>query len=409
MLSPNRTCVAVLMFVVLAALAGCQDAGTDNGEFAWKPLYGDGGADNSAVIATVAGLEITENDLNLRFDELPPQTKKRYEGEEGRRLLLKKMVETVWMARGAVDRELYNRTEVSRTLISQRRVALERSMQAFGLFEENAPAVEQLQAFFMANRDRYQIQGRVLARHIECASRADAQTAYDRIVSGGRTNTFPYLVKEYSVNRLTAEEEGSLGWFNEGGFIPNVRNSDQLSKALYNLPEGLNEPVYASGAWHVVEIQRREPPRPQTFNEARTTAEQDFLPTFQEQLINEYLAGARETYPVEYAGRYAPGGGVSDEALFQRARLLADPEAQLEVLSLVIDEFPDSDRRDDALFLAAQAVLDRWADTRQASIYLQRLVDEHPDSELVDDAQYLLENMHNPKAWAPESIEDLRR
>lgn len=409
MFTPSRNLALALLLLAIVALAACQGGGTGETGFVWKPVFGDNGNDTSAVIARVAGVEITEEDLELRYDELPAKMQRTYEGEEGHRLLLKKMVESVWMVRGAVDLELNNRREVTRTLISHRRMTLERSMQAFGLFEAHAPSEEQLQTFFMANRDRYKIEARILARHVECAGRADADRAYERLMAGGKTDKFPYVVKDFSVNKSTAAEDGSLGWFNEGGFIPYVRDSEQLSKAVFGLKDGVNPPIYAAGAWHVIEVQAREHPRPMTFNEARAKAEQDFLPSFQAQLITEYLASARGKYPVEYSGRFAPGGGVSDEALFQRARMVTDPDRQLEILTLLIDEFPESDRADDALFLAALVVMDRYAEVRQASIYLQRLVKEYPDSELVDDAQYLLENMNDPKVWAPKSIEDLRR
>ena len=243
MFTSSRNLALVLLLLAMVALAACQGGGTDEAELAWKPLFGDEGNDISPVIARVAGVEITEEDLELRYDELPGQMQRTYAGEEGHRLLLKKMVESVWMVRGAVDLELNNHREVARTLISQRRMTLERSMQAFGLFETHAPSEEQLQTFFMANRDRYNIQGRVLARHVECSGRADADRAYERLMAGGQKNTFPYVVKEYSVNRLTAAEEGTLGWFNDGGFIPNVRNSEQLSKVAYGLVDGENPQV----------------------------------------------------------------------------------------------------------------------------------------------------------------------
>ncbi|RKZ13923.1 hypothetical protein DRQ50_09750 [bacterium] len=409
MFTSSRHLVLSLLLLVVLALAACQDSGTGTTGFVWKPVFGDVGNDHSQVIARVAGVEITEEDLNLRYDELPANKQRTYEGEEGHRLLLKKMVDTVWMVRGAVDLELENRQEVARTLISHRRITLEQSMKAFGLFEQNSPSDEQLQTFFAANRKHYNILGRVLARHVQCAGKAEADQAYERLQSDGRTNAFPFVVKDLSNNRLTAAEGGSLGWFNEGGFIPNVRDSEQLAKIAYNRPDGLNPPLFAGGAWHVIEVEGREPPRPMTFNEARSKVEQDFLPSFQSQLVTDYLAEARTRYPVEYSGQFAPGGGVSAEALFQRARVVTDPEKQLEILTVVIEDFPESDRVDDSLFLAAQAVMERWGEARLASRYLQRLVDEYPDSELVEDAKYLLENMGNSKIWSPESIEDLRR
>lgn len=400
--------LAIITFAALA-LAACQEGASSNSEFEWQPVFGDQGNDISPVIARVAGVEITEEDLDLRFDELPPKLQRRYDGEEGRLLLLKNMVEQVLMVRGAIDLEIYNQREVARTIISQRRSTLDQAMRRFGIHDRGEPTIEQLQAHFMSNRDRYRVAGRVLARHVETLNRADADRAYERLESGTHGNQFPYVVADLSINEQTKELDGSLGWFIKGGFVPNVLNSNLISTLFYDLPDGLNPPLRVGDHWHVVEIVRREQPRPQTFNEARDQVAQEYLPLFREQQLAEYLASARLKYPAELMGKYAPGRGVSDRSLFERAVLITDPEMRLDVLLLIVDDYPESEFADDALYLAAHATMDRWGDQRQTTLYLTRLIEEYPDSEMVEDARYLLENMGNPNAWAPKSIEDLRK
>ncbi len=398
--------LAALLLPVL--LVACQEGGKQE-KFAWQPLFGDNFKDTTPVVARVAGVEITEQDIDLRLDEMPPNLKSRYSGAEGRRLLLKDMVNQVLMVRGAVDLELYNQREVARTLISQRRSTLDLSMSSIGLLEKAQPTEEDLREFFATNRSRYRQLATVLARHIECDKRADAQAAYERLLRGGPKDTFPYVVADYSVNPVTRLKSGELGWFNPGGFVPDVTDGQRFTTVAFGLKDGLNPPVEIDGRWHVIEIMRRENERPMTFAEARDQVRQELLPGFQEGVIQDYLRQARVTYPVETFGAYAPGGGLTAEQIFARAMTLPDGENKVELFMLIVSDFPGSDRVDDALFMAAQVYLDLWGDTRSAGRCLKDLTTQFPQSELVDDATYLLENLDNPSALLPQSIEELRR
>ncbi len=399
--------VALLLFVPLL-LAACQ-GGSRDADFVWQPLYGDGSNDTTPVVARVAGVEITEQDIDLRLDELPDNAKSRYQGAEGRRLLLKDMIDTVLMARGAVDRELYNERNVARTLISQRRVTLDMAMRGPGLLAHAQPTEQDLRDWFLSHRDKYRQLGSVQARHVECRTREDAQKAYDRLRRDGPKDKFPYVVHDLSVNEATKKKDGELGWFNKGGFIPDVPNSARFATLAFDLKDGLNPPIEIDGRWHVVEIERREQPRPMTFAEARDKVMEDLKPSFQEGVITDYLAEARQKYPPEMLGDYAPGHGLTPEQIVARAMAMPDNQQKIDLLLMVITDFPQSDRVDDAEFLVAQVYIDVWGDYRAASRYLTMLVKDHPESEYVDDAQYMLDNLDNPAALNPKKIEDLRK
>ena len=407
-MSASRRILPFAALLLPVLLVACQGGGKQE-EFAWQPLFGDNFNDTTPVVARVAGVEITEQDIDLRLDELPPNIRNRYSGAEGRHLLLKDMVNQVLMVRGAVDLELYNQREVARTLISQRRSTLEMAMRGVGLLEKAQPTEEDLQAYFAANRSRYRQLGSVMAQHIECDTRADAQAAYERLQRGGLKNAFPYVVADYSVNAATRQKSGELGWFNPGGFVPDIVDGKHFTTVAYGLRDGLNPPVEIGGRWHVIEILRRENERPMTFAEARDQVKQEVMPGFQEGVVQDYLRQARVTYPVETYGDYAPGGGLTAEQVFARAMALPDGENKLDMFMLVVSDFPQSDRVDDALFMAAQVYLDLWGDRKSAARCLSELTREHPQSELVDDATYLLENLDNPAALNPQSIEELRR
>ncbi len=409
-MSAVRRCLALMVVVVaLLALAGCQTDESSQDRFQWKPLYGDFTNDTSTVVAKIGDVQITERMLELYIDELPPRLKADFMGPDGERLALKKMIDQSLMVQGAMELKIYNDQDVARQLISQRRNTLDYAMRNYGLLRDNKPNEEDLRAHFAVNKGKFRQQGLVMARHVECLSKDDADLAYQRLQSGDYKNNFPHVVEEMSTNDDTKKEGGNTGWFAKGGFIPFIRGSEQFATAVYDLEMGLHAPIKVADRWHVVEVTHREYERPQTFAEAESQVLKDMLPGWQNSIIKDYLLEARNTYPVEMLGAYTPGQGASAEELFNRAMALPDPDRKLELLSMIHTDYPDDPKADDALFMSANVALDTWQDRRIAERYLIMLIEEYPDSELIEDAKFLNKNLNNPKVLNPQSIEDLRQ
>lgn len=404
----QRGRLIMVLGLALVVLAGCQGAQEKQG-FDYMPVFGDGSNDVSSVVAVVNGDPITEFELQLRYDELPPQMQRKFQGPEGLSMLLQDMIDDLLMVQGAAEEEIYNLQAVRRTLITQQRQTLIMAMQNLNLLKDQEPSDEELQDYYLAHRDEYQKQGMVKARHIELLSQEDADEAYARIASGEWKDRFEVVCKEMSVNPKTKAEDGELGWFNRGGFVPDVEDHELFATKVYDLDNGLNPPIRVGDRWHVVEIRQRERDRPMTFQEARLQVLNEVKPAFQQRLLKEYLAAARDRSEITYEGQYAPGGGLTPDELLAKARALGDFDRKQAVLQMIYNDFPESDRADDALFLEANLLLEKYSDRRDASRLLTRLVRDYPQSDLIDDAQYLLENMNNPDALAPSSIEDLRK
>jgi len=401
----------IILFVALAGALlanGCQESGSDQ-RLQWQPLFGDFTKDTSEVVARVGDIEITQRMVTLFIDELPKNVKAKFAGPDGERLALKKMIDQALMVQGAVAIKLYNDQDVARELISQRRLTLDSAMRNYGVLRDNKPAEADLRAFFNDNKQNYRQQGLVLARHIACKTKAAADKAYQRVLSGKSKDDFLHVVADMSVNPDSRKDSGNVGWFSRGGFIPFVRNSKIFAEKAYDMDIGLHAPIQVGDRWHVVEILKREYERPQTFKEAKDKISVDMLPAWQDALIKDYLKEARVTYSVQMLGKYQPGGGATAEELYARALAVTDVEMKLELLSMIYNDYPTSDKADDALFMSGMLAQERLQDMRVADRYLQILLDEYPDSELIEDATFLKTNLYNPKVLNPQSIEDLRQ
>lgn len=411
-MSAVRRIVTVILFGALAlALAACNETGGNQASeyrIEWRPLFGDFTNDTSEVVARVGDIELTQRMIELYIDELPPRLKSQYTGPDGQRLALKRMIDQTLMVTSAMEIRLYNDQDVARQLISQRRNTLDYAMRNYGLLRGKEPTEEELRKYFEDNRDKYRQAGNVMTRHVECLTRADAELAYKRLMTGEYENNFLHVVADMSVNEETKKEGGNTGWFTKGGFIPYIRDSEEYADKVFDLEIGLHPPIQVADRWHVVEVTHRENSRPQTYAEARETVRTDMMPAWQDAIIKDYLLEARTKYGVEMLGQYAPGQGATPAELFNRALAVRDPQQKIDLLNMIYTDYPQSDKADDALFMMANVSLDHWQDVRVAERYLRMLLEEYPDSELREDATFLRENLYNPRKLNPQSIEDLK-
>jgi peptidyl-prolyl cis-trans isomerase C len=367
--------------------------------------FGDGTHDPSEIIAEVDGYKITQRMLDIRFEELPKEEKARYQGEDGKRLLARQMVDDLLKAREAERRKLEKLPEAARVLIAQRRITLDTAL-TNDLIAGKKPTVEEIRAYYDANKDKYVRLGTMHAAHIECATEAEAKAAYNEAKQEGAQ--FARVVAKYSRNEESKKNGGDLGWFNKGGFVPQMPESRLFTTAIWGFEKGLNPPIEIAGKWHVINVYDRQYDRPQSLEEAYDAVVRDMMPSYQNGIVKAWVDDARASAKIEYFGDYRPGKGRTARELLDRAMNLKDPQQKIDLYQLIVEDYPDDELADDALFLAANEALDTWGDRPQASHLLGALLKKYPGSEYAADAKYIIDNMARPGFTKPRSIEDLR-
>jgi parvulin-like peptidyl-prolyl isomerase len=398
----------LVVFALMAGVAGCKQQSSGSG-FGWKPLFGDLTKDNSPVVAQVGDVAITQVNLEQFIAAQPDRLKNDFAGPEGERVALRRMIEQTLMVFGAVERKLYNDKDVAQSLVMQRRLTLDRAMRQYGLLRGAKPTEAQLREYYEKNSESYRQQGMVRARHIECLTKADADRAYKRLQTKELKDDWVHVCDEVSINEETKKLAGDAGWMSAGTAVPLIDGGMEFSTAVFNLPIGVNAPLQIGDRWHVVEISHRQFERKSKFEEAKDAVETEMMPGFQDAIIKDYLKSAREKYGVKMLGRFTPGEGMTPQQIFERAMLNPDILRRIDLLSMIAEDFPESDRADDALFMAGNTAIENLADLSVGIRIFESLIELYPESELVDDTKYILENIYNPKFRKPASIEDLKR
>ena len=190
--------IGLLLMGICGLLVSCQEPQQGDGIAAFETdeVFGNGFADNSPVICRVGDLEITQSDLDLRHEELPRSLKARFSGPDWEKQFLRYMVEEVLLYKEALKRKLYLQPEVSQQLISQRRSVLKSALRSYELVKDLSPTEEQIQTYYERNRERYNRQGTLHARHVACKDKETAYEAYDRLRQGGKLGHFARVVAD---------------------------------------------------------------------------------------------------------------------------------------------------------------------------------------------------------------------
>lgn len=402
-----------ILFVVLVSTLGllltaCQEK-TDSPKHGIFPIFGGVGQDNSPIIAKVGDKVITQQDLDLRYDEMVPQAQNNYQGDEGQLLLLKEMIDEILLVEGALAKGLNNRQDVGRSLITHRRMDMLSAMRNIGIPEDSNPTEDDFQSFFKDNRHEFMQEGLVRARHVECLTVERAMEAYKLIEANPSAYNFMKVAADYSVNKKTLPNDADVGWYTKTGIVAHIKDSKSFVAATFDLELGLYRPIQVADRWHVVEILEKKPARPMTYNEARDLVQNAMLPAYYDGKIKDFILTARKNSSIEMLGKFTPGNGMDPDALMQRAALVAEPGVKLDYYRMIYTDFPQSERADDALFMCALVCMDTWQDRRMAQRYLDLLLEEYPESDLHDDALFLKENLYKPGGLTPSSIEELRK
>ncbi len=403
----KRLVILLVVVLAMAGLTSCQNTG--NGDsIVPGGYYGNGMPDESPVVCTVAGLEITRHDLEIRLNEMPKSLRDNFTGEDWERRLLEFMISEVILAQDATAEGLQADPRVAQQLVSQKRGTMRDAYTSLVLWRDLEPSPDEIQEYYEETKRLYKTEGSVKARHIQCDTRNQIQEAYDALQAGGYDALFANVVGKYSRNAKSLVQSGEVGWFSRKGFIPFLTNGPEFAAHVFDWSMGVHAPELIGGYWHIVEILDREPSRQLTVDEVRDRIVRSLMPGVQKRASELYIERRRSEVEIEYVGDFRPGKGRTAEELLRLAMMSGAFDRQMQLYDLLLLDYPNSEYAPFALFMKANLQIDTYGDTYTARDLLKRILHRYPETELREQVEYMLENLSNPSFSKPESIEELR-
>lgn len=224
--------------------------------------------------AEKAGIEVTEEEINNRIDEL----KKQFQTEEQFKAALQQA--------GITEEELPD--EVRRMLLTEKMLD--------GIFKDLEVTNEEARQYYEENKDSFQIPETANIAHILVTDEETARKAIEEINAG---KPFEDAVAEYSQDAATQENNGEIG-FQSREVLTQTFGPD-FAEAAFSLEPGevYNEPVVSVVGYHVIKLIDKKEAHLQTFEEAQEQIKAQLLAEKQQQEYQKWIDEVKANAKIE--------------------------------------------------------------------------------------------------------------
>lgn len=355
-----------------------------------------GKGQKETVVVRIGSGKVTAEQMEARLKSLPPQVARQYEGEEGQKRFLDGFIEEETWYQAAIAAGLDKDEEVMRQVDDAvRRVLIQnyfdRELRPYQVLTE-----EQLKKTYEENIADYTKAKEMKVRHIQTATRAEAEALRRRIVAG---EDMAKLAREHSKNEFTAKDGGLIGYVPEmSSLIAYIGSCPKLTVAIDSTPlMEVSVVVECPGNFQVIRVEEIIPQAPLPFDKVKEVIRRLKQPEYEAQVRAERLEALKKSFGVEIsaAGMEATAQSREEEAqsLFQRAQESQGWQERLDLYNEFMVKFPDHVRGPEALFMVGFIYAEELKDYAKAQDTFNQLLKDFPDHKLAKDARFMLDNL----------------
>ena len=236
---------------------------------------------SARVLATVDGMEITDDDVQVAIEDLGPTLPQQIEGPQREAYVLDNLSDLRLVARKAAAEKMGESPDAARRLAYYRdKVMMETLLGKVAKDGATDAAMKQVYDDAAAKQTSEE---EISARHILVPTEDEAKAAFKRVKGG---ENFAKVADE--VSKDPGSKGGDLGWFTKDRMVP------EFGDAAYKLKKGeISDPVKSQFGWHVIKLEdRRRKPFP-SFEEVKTQVAQYVAQKSQTELIVKLREGAK--------------------------------------------------------------------------------------------------------------------
>lgn len=284
----------IVLFIVLVSAAAVL-------------LFYYGNNNNSEVLATVNGEEITRNELydamftNGGKEILERLITNRLILQEAKKLKISVSEEDIDTEIGKVIKEnFYGAEDYFYQALEQYGItedALRDDLKIELLLrkivrDQITVTEEDTREYFIENQYLFNTPEQVEARHILVETRDEAEEIIQLLDEG---QDFSELAKEHSIDTVSAQQGGNLGFFQRGEMVA------EFEEVAFNLAVGSRSgPVETTHGFHIIEVLNRREAHEATFDEVKEAAKDKLLEKLVYEKMEEQINRLREEADIKY-------------------------------------------------------------------------------------------------------------
>jgi len=200
--------------------------------------------DDSKVLATVNGEQITEGEFNMLLGAAPGGGAQQMSGED-KRVLMDQVVDMFLLAQAGEKAGVENNPKYKAEMALIRKQQLYKYYVLSQVVDKTKVTDDEIRAYYDANRDKYLNGETVSASHILVDTEDEAKAIKAKLDAGA---DFAELAKSDS-KCPSASRGGDLGTFGRGTMVK------EFEDAAFALKVGeISQPVHTQFGWHLIKV-----------------------------------------------------------------------------------------------------------------------------------------------------------
>jgi len=239
------------------------------------------------VLATVAGRDITEKDIDNVIAGYPAEDQAKMQNPTVRNKIMEQLISTRLFAMEAREKKL-NETEEFEDLLEKLKDEVLGQMMVTEIVKDLKISEAEEREFYEKNKDQFVTEPDVSAKHILVDSEDKALDIKKEIESG--SITFEEAARKHS-SCPSKERGGDLGYFQRGQMVPEFENVAFAAEVGV-----VTDPVATQFGWHLVLVNDKRPVRAITFEEAQEMIHNRLMRTKQKEVYVQELNRLSEKY-----------------------------------------------------------------------------------------------------------------
>ena len=238
------------------------------------------------ILATVAGEEITAEDLNAFIQSMPKEQQMYASNQQFRQQIIDQLVNARLFAKYAEELKMDETEEFQKILNNAKKEIL--ASMAIGETVKNAEVTEEeLKEFYEANKQRFEKGGTVRAKHILVKEEAKCQEILEEIIAG---KVFEEAAQQYSTCP-SGQKGGDLGEFGKGQMVK------EFEDAAFSAEIGqVVGPVATQFGFHLIKVEEKTEATVAAFDEVKEQIRRNLVAQKQNQAYSDKVAELRAKY-----------------------------------------------------------------------------------------------------------------
>ena len=239
------------------------------------------GPASAKVLASVDGVEITDEDVAVALEDLGPTLPQQIEGPQREAYVLDYLIDLRLVAKQAAADKMGDGEDVARRLAYYRDKVMMESL--LGKVAREGATDAAMKQVYDEAAAKQKPEEEIHASHILVPTEDEAKAALKRVKSG---EDFAKVADE--VSKDPGSKGGDLGWFTKDRMVP------EFGEAAFKLGKGeISEPVKSQFGWHVIRLEDKRQKAFPSFEDVKSQVAQFVAQKSQTDLIMKLREAAK--------------------------------------------------------------------------------------------------------------------